>query len=81
MIPITRAYLPSFGEYVSQLQTIWQAGHITKNGLLCRKLAMMSLAFSGVSNLELVANGTLAIQLAIKALGLKPASIFSMVGK
>jgi dTDP-4-amino-4,6-dideoxygalactose transaminase len=71
MIPVTRAYLPPLDEYVSQLQAIWQAGHFTNNGPLCRKLANDVASFLGVSSLELVSNGTLAIQLVIKALDLQ----------
>lgn len=70
MIPVTKTYLPPLDEYASQLQTIWQAGHITNNGPLCRQLAGDVASALGIPNLELVANGTLAIQLAIKALDL-----------
>jgi len=71
MIPVTRTRLPPLDEYVSQLQTVWQTGHITNNGPLCRRLADDIASFLGVPNSELVANGTLAIQLAIKALDLQ----------
>lgn len=71
MIPVTRAYLPPLDEYVSRLQAIWQAGHFTNNGPLCRKLGEDIANFLGITNMELVSNGTLAIQLAIKALDLQ----------
>ena len=71
MLQVTKTNLPSFEEYAVYLKQIWQAGHITNNGPLCRHLADDIACFLGVSNLELVANGTLAIQLAIKALSLK----------
>ena len=71
MIPVTKTYIPSLDVYTSYLEQIWQAGHITNNGPLCRQLTDDIASFLGVSNLELVANGTLALQLAIKSLNLK----------
>ena len=71
ILPVTKTYLPSFNEYVGQLDKIWQNGWITNNGLLVKELAEKLQAYLGVQNLELVANGTLALQIAIKALALK----------
>ncbi len=71
MIPVTKSYIPSLDDYNAYLEQIWQAGQLTNIGLLCRQLADDIASFLGVQNLELVANGTLALQLAIKALDLK----------
>jgi dTDP-4-amino-4,6-dideoxygalactose transaminase len=71
MIQVTKTYFPPIDEYVSYLEKIWQTGHITNNGPFSRQLSNDLKNYLGVPNLELVANGTLAIQLAIKALGLK----------
>ncbi len=71
MIPVTKTYLPPLDQYIIQLEKIWQDGWITNNGPLTKELAGSLRDYLGVSNLELVANGTLALQLAIKALNLK----------
>ncbi len=71
MIPVTKTYIPSLEDYNSYLEQIWQTGQLTNNGPLCRKLADDIANFLGVSNIELVLNGTLALQLAIKALDLQ----------
>jgi dTDP-4-amino-4,6-dideoxygalactose transaminase len=71
MIPVTKTYIPSLEGYTSYLKQIWQEGSLTNNGPLCRQLAEDVASFLGVSSLELVSNGTLAIQLAIKALDLQ----------
>lgn len=71
MITVTKTYLPAINEYVSYLEKIWQTGQITNNGQLSRQLSDDLKSYLGVSNLMLVANGTLALQLAIKALGLR----------
>ncbi|MBI2472662.1 MAG: DegT/DnrJ/EryC1/StrS family aminotransferase [Planctomycetes bacterium] len=70
MIQVTKAYLPPLSQYESQLERIWQSGQITNNGPLTKELTESLRAYLEASNLELVANGTLALQLAIKALGL-----------
>jgi dTDP-4-amino-4,6-dideoxygalactose transaminase len=71
MIPVTKTYIPSLNDYSSYLKQIWQAGQLTNNGSLSRQLANDIASFLGIANLELVSNGTLAIQLAIKALNLQ----------
>ena len=75
MITVTKTYLPAIGAYVSCLEKIWQTGQITNNGPLSRQLSTDLEKYLGVSNLEIVANGTLALQLAIKALGLQGRSL------
>jgi len=70
-IPITKPYTPSLEIYTSYLEGIWQRGSLTNNGPLCQQLANDVADFLGISNLELVSSGTIALQLAIKALELK----------
>jgi len=71
MIPVTKTYIPSLEDYNSYLKQIWQGGYLTNNGPLSRQLTDEVASSLGIENLELVANGTLAIQLAIKALNLQ----------
>lgn len=71
MIPVTRTTLPDLEEYQAYLQQIWQSGQLTNNGALSRQLQAEVMTFLGAKNLALVSNGTLALQLAIKALGLQ----------
>lgn len=71
MIPVTKTYLPPLSQYEGQLERIWQDGWITNNGPLTRELTETLRTYLGVPNLELVANGTLALQLAIKVFDLK----------
>ena len=71
MIPVTQTYLPPLAQYTSQLERVWQNSWITNNGPLTRELAQSLIDYLKVPNIELLANGTLALQLAIKALGLQ----------
>lgn len=71
MIPVTKTYLPPLEQYVAQIKKAWQTGWVTNNGALTQELTEALKSHLGLCNLELVANGTLALQLAIKALDLK----------
>jgi len=71
VINVTKTYLPSLDKYNSFLKKVWESGWITNNGPLTKKLADDIKNYLAIRNIELVANGTLAIQLAIKALNLR----------
>lgn len=71
MIPVTKTTLPPIKEYIQYLDGIWQTSQLTNNGPLCRDLSERLKAYLSLTHLELVANGTFALQLAIRALGLK----------
>jgi len=70
MINVTKTFLPPLTEYQEFLQQIWRKGWLTNNGPLVKELANELCKYLCVPRLELVANGTLALQLAIKALKL-----------
>ena len=70
MIPVTRTSLPPLETYVSYLEDIWESAHLTNNGPLCCELREQLRRHLGVPQIELVANGTLALQMAIRALNL-----------
>jgi dTDP-4-amino-4,6-dideoxygalactose transaminase len=71
MINVTKTSLPPLERYVSYLERIWSSGQLTNNGPFCGELASALKQHLGLANLELVSNGTLALQLAIKALGIQ----------
>lgn len=71
MIPVTKAYLPNKEKYQSYVDRIFESGWLTNNGSLLRELEQRLKEYLGVENIILVANGSLALQLAYKALELK----------
>lgn len=71
MIPVTKSFDPPITEYIALVEDIWARAQFTNNGPLCRRLSSDIESFLGVDNLELVSNGTLALQLSLKALNLK----------
>lgn len=71
MINVTKSYLPPFEEYQQYLQKIWEKSWLTNQGPLAQELEQNLKKYLGVDYLLFVSNGTIAIQLAIKALDLK----------
>jgi dTDP-4-amino-4,6-dideoxygalactose transaminase len=71
MIEITRAFLPPIEKFEAYLKGIWERGQLTNHGPLVNELEEKIRLFLGVKNFIFVSNGTLALQIAIKAVGLK----------
>ncbi|MBJ6367887.1 DegT/DnrJ/EryC1/StrS family aminotransferase [Snuella sedimenti] len=70
MINVTKTFLPPQEEYQAILKRAWDAGWLTNRGVLVRELEAKLKAYLGVSNILATTNGTLPLQIAIKALGL-----------
>lgn len=71
MINVTKTFLPPMDEYIEYLNEIWKTNWVTNQGPLVEKLEQQLKEYLGVRNLLLVSNGTIALQIAIKALDLK----------
>ncbi len=71
MINVTQTFLPPLEEYVAQLERIWESKWLTNRGELIRELESKLKDLLDVKHLLIVNNGTIALQIAIKALGLK----------
>jgi dTDP-4-amino-4,6-dideoxygalactose transaminase len=69
-INVTKTYLPPLEEYVRYLEGIWARGQLTNNGPLVKELEARLKEYLGVKHLFFVSNGTIALQIAIKALDL-----------
>lgn len=70
MIPVTKPFLPPIEEYQSLVAGIWQRQWLTNNGPLVNELELKLKEYLGVEHLLYLNNGTIALQIAIKALGL-----------
>ena len=71
MINVTKVYLPDKAKYRAYIDRIYESGWLTNNGHLLEELEARLQVHLGVKHLILVANGSLALQLAYKALDLK----------
>ncbi|MCA0398094.1 MAG: DegT/DnrJ/EryC1/StrS family aminotransferase [Bacteroidetes bacterium] len=70
MINVTKSFLPDIDNYVKYLQQVWDTGHLTNHGPLVNELEEKLKTYLGVKHFFFVNNGTIAIQIAIKALDL-----------
>jgi dTDP-4-amino-4,6-dideoxygalactose transaminase len=70
MINVTKTYLPPKTEYDAMLQEVWDSSWITNNGPMVQRLEAELKSYLGVKYLLYVNNGTIALQLALKALDL-----------
>lgn len=71
MLNVTKTFLPPLSEYTSYLEKIWKNGQVTNEGQFVKELETELSKLTGVKNVIYVSNGTIAIQLAIKALEIK----------
>lgn len=70
MIPVTKPFLPPVEAYSQYLGGIWERQWLTNMGPLANELEAKLQEHLGVSNILFVTNGTVALQMAIKALNL-----------
>ncbi len=71
MIPVTQPFLPPKEEYEKYLNGIWSRNWLTNMGPLASQLEMELKDYLKIKHLLFVTNGTVALQMAIKALDLK----------
>jgi dTDP-4-amino-4,6-dideoxygalactose transaminase len=71
MINVTKPFLPPVGEYEKYLKGIWGRGWLTNNGPLVNELELALKEYLKLDHFLFLNNGTIALQIAIKALELK----------
>jgi dTDP-4-amino-4,6-dideoxygalactose transaminase len=71
MIPVTKPFSPPIAEYTKLLEGVWERNWFTNNGPLVNELELQLKTYLGLPHLLFLNNGTIALQIAIKALQLK----------
>ena len=69
MINVTKTFFPPIEEYNQQVQRIWDNQWLTNRGKLLLELEEMLKEYLSVSNIIIMNNGTIPIQIALKILG------------
>ena len=67
MIPVSKPLLPDPADYAKELNDIWSSSILTNHGPKAQELERALSLYLGIPSLELVANGTLALHIALKA--------------
>ena len=71
MINVTKSYLPNKDKYKKYVDEIYENGWLTNQGPLVQRLENRLAEYLGVKNIVLVSNGTIALEIAYRALDLK----------
>jgi dTDP-4-amino-4,6-dideoxygalactose transaminase len=74
---VTKSFLPPQEEYESYLQGIWQRGQLTNQGPLLKEFEVKTKNYLGISDFHFVANGTVALQLALSALDVSEGEVIT----
>ena len=70
-ILVTRSSMPEFGEYMDEIQGLWDSHWLTNMGVKHRSLQEELKGFLGVENVELLTNGHMALELTLQAMNLQ----------
>ena len=70
-ILVTKPFLPNIQDFYSKLLGLWQSRVLTNSGKLHQLLEKQLTEKLDVTNLSLINNGTIALEVAIQALDLK----------
>lgn len=70
-INVAKSFLPPQEEYTARIKNIWADHWLTNHGPLSLEFEKGLSAYLGVRNLQFITNGTIALQIAYKALELK----------
>src|SRR3989344_858320 len=76
-INVTKTFLPPIEEYEQYLQKIWQSVQLTNQGPLLLEFEDKAKEYLGVDNFHFVANGTVALQLSLRALAIDGGEIIT----
>lgn len=76
-INVTKIFLPPIDEYQSYVQQAFDNAYLTNQGPLLKKLENELTNFLDVQNFHYVSNGTIALQIALKALGIEEGEIIT----
>ena len=76
-IYVTKSFLPPITDYFKLIEQIYKNGQLTNQGSMLKQLETNLSDFLKVKNLHYLTNGTIAIQVALKALGIDDGEIIT----
>ncbi len=69
MIPVTKSFLPTFEEYSAQIKRVFDNQWLTNRGPLLLELEEKIKEYLSISNIIIMNNGTIPLQIALRLLG------------
>ncbi len=77
MINVTKTFLPPIEEYQKYVAQIWNNGQLTNRGPLLKELQIKIKEFLGIKNFHYLTNGTISLQIALRALDILDGEIIT----
>jgi len=77
MINVTRSFLPPLEEFEKELEKIWESRCLTNNGPYVKNLESELEKRFQVEKVKVVNNGTIAMQVALRALGISNCDVIT----
>jgi len=74
---VTKVFLPPFEEYCELLRQVWATHIVTNDGPLYQQFEDQLRQYTNISHLACLGNGTLALQLALRALALNGSEVIT----
>ena len=65
-ILVTRSSMPDFDEYIDEIRELWDSHWLTNMGVKHKELEAMLKEYLGVNNIQLYANGHLALEMLLQ---------------
>ncbi len=76
-ISVSKPYLPPIEEYEAYLRQIWENEYLTNQGPLLQEFEDRTKEYLHTANFQLVTNGTLALQIALRALDITEGEVIT----
>lgn len=76
-IYVTKSFMPPKDEYFNYINQIYQNGQLTNQGPMLKELENKLSSYLQVKNFHYVTNGTIALQIALKALDIEEGEIIT----
>jgi dTDP-4-amino-4,6-dideoxygalactose transaminase len=76
-INVTKTFLPPIEEYQAYLEEIWDRDQLTNQGPILKEFEKKLETYLGVSNFHFLTNGTLALQVALRSLGITEGEVIT----
>ena len=74
---VTKSFMPPKEEYINYVDKIYQNSQLTNQGPLLKELEDKLSTYLNVNNFHYITNGTIALQIALKALGIEDGEIIT----
>ena len=70
-INVTKAVLPSMEEYIAEISSLWESHWLTNMGVKHQELQKELMQYLDISNVDLLTNGHMALELTLQAMNLQ----------